>query len=783
MKILFLCTAHNSLSQRLHSVLALRHYVTVEYALSDELMIEATEMVNPDLIICPFLTTRVPAEVYRKFLTLIVHPGPPGDVGPSSLDWLLMGDDGVESDSDKLIQQHTLGDQGRSHWGVTVLQAIEEFDKGPVWAFDQFPVNIDDCQVTKSTLYRGPVTRAVLAATQKAIERIENAATTSSLHSGAPLSPPPSANEENKATNSHWKIHPDLKASDSFREQSVTSGEAFKGGQTHHRPLLRAAQRDFDPKTHTAAEISRRIRSADSQPGCLSSIFGPKLYLYGGMVDDGKLPPTATAGSIVACRDDAVCIATCDNKGIWITHVRRVKSKTDPALWPKVPAVQALLELYEKTMEPASVQRILNLRQRQPTISDTWSRAPWSTFQEIWIDYDTTTNNRKVAYLYFNFYNGAMSTTQCKRLLNALQHLLSNTQETPLAAVVLMGGSYFSNGIHLNVIDSAKDPAQESWLNINAIDDLVQCLLHDFPAHDIATIAAVRGNCAAGGVALATACDVVLAGENVIFNPAYRAMGLYGSEFHTLTYSARCSTDGARRILRSMLPVSARAANDIGLVDQVLTSWESVLDAEIRSCVNDKLASAPGKLGTSLIPQWKLSFDSKTLSVARATELAEMAKDFWSPRSERYHSRRNDFVRKVKPEATPRRFALHRNVDDGVDEEDEDRFDSVDWFILRKTLTQHSAASEAEQQTDTSSLPSKAEKEADRRQLADLSNHDEKKTQRNEDADEDSVKRCSVAITMQSSLVSLLVMTLCTSLYLMTICNIRLIPFLSLQIT
>ncbi len=77
MRILFLCTAHNSLSQRLHSVLSLYHYVTVEYALSEQLMIEAAELANPDLIICPFLTTRVPRDVYSKYLTLIVHPGPP----------------------------------------------------------------------------------------------------------------------------------------------------------------------------------------------------------------------------------------------------------------------------------------------------------------------------------------------------------------------------------------------------------------------------------------------------------------------------------------------------------------------------------------------------------------------------------------------------------------------------------------------------------------------------------------------------------------------------------
>lgn len=58
MKILFLTTAHNSLSQRLFLALdALGKYdISIEFALSPEVMIEAYEMFQPDLIICPFLS-------------------------------------------------------------------------------------------------------------------------------------------------------------------------------------------------------------------------------------------------------------------------------------------------------------------------------------------------------------------------------------------------------------------------------------------------------------------------------------------------------------------------------------------------------------------------------------------------------------------------------------------------------------------------------------------------------------------------------------------------------
>ncbi len=63
-----------------------------------------------------------------------------------------------------------------------------------------------------------------------------------------------------------------------------------------------------------------------------------------------------------------------------------------------------------------------------------------------------------------------MSTGQCRRLLAAYRH----AQARPVKVIVLGGPrDLFANGIHLNVIEAADDPAEESWRNINAIDDLV----------------------------------------------------------------------------------------------------------------------------------------------------------------------------------------------------------------------------------------------------------------------------------------------------------------------
>lgn len=671
MKILFICTAHNSLSQRLFLVLSPNHSISIEYALSEEAMIEAANMVKPDLIICPFLTVRVPRIVYDTYMTLIIHPGAPGDSGPSALDWVLMGDDGSINDAQNLLQvlQEGRSLPGRTHWGVTVLQAIEEFDAGPVWAFEQFPIDIDNPRLTKSSLYRGAITRAAITAAVAAVDRVQRASL-----GELTTTPPPSPGIENLCPTSMGRISPSLQARDDYYRLSVGSSMPFLGGPTHDRPLLKASQRDFDIQRHGAKEISRRIRCSDSQPGCLSKVFGPNMYVYGGIIDENVeiQGGYAKPGSIIATRNEAVCVATCDAKGIWITHLRRLKLKKDLFLWPKVPALSVLQALQIPGV-------VVPMPVPHSDSSEYWSKSPTQTFQEIWVQFNNYGDSKRAAYLYFDFYNGAMSTTQCSQLIEALDYILStHTAACPLAAVILMGGSYFSNGIALNVIEAATSPSLESWLNINRINDVVYYLLHELPTRNILTIAGIRGNCAAGGVALATACDIVISGSEVTLNPAYRSIGLSGSEFHSLSYTGRCGETGAKRILRSMLPMSPNEARSIGLLDHVLPGSGSLLETRIQNHVKAIVCSKK-----PITASWKsnVNISTQNLALVRATELQEMAKDFYSPRSVRYHSRRRKFVRKMKPTATPLRFASHRRFGNScIDEEESDNFDNVEWF-------------------------------------------------------------------------------------------------------
>lgn len=149
-QILIVASAFNSLTQRVLTELQDRgHSVGVTLALGDdEALRSAVRQHAPQLIVAPMLTSAIPEDVWTEHTCLIVHPGPPGDRGPSSLDWALKG--------------------GARSWGVTVLEAVAEMDAGDVWAWSRLAV---PPQVGKSDLYRGEVADAAVDAVLLAVER------------------------------------------------------------------------------------------------------------------------------------------------------------------------------------------------------------------------------------------------------------------------------------------------------------------------------------------------------------------------------------------------------------------------------------------------------------------------------------------------------------------------------------------------------------------------------------------------------------------------------------
>ncbi|THV30922.1 enoyl-CoA hydratase-related protein [Glycomyces paridis] len=153
MKILLLVSAFNGLTQRVWCALREQgHDVGVALAPAHrdpESLTAEVERTDPDLVLCPFLKHRVPEAVWRRRTTVIVHPGPVGDRGPSSLDHALLED--------------------RPRWGVTALSAVEEMDAGPIWATAEFDV---PAGITKSALYNGPAADAAMECVAATVRRV-----------------------------------------------------------------------------------------------------------------------------------------------------------------------------------------------------------------------------------------------------------------------------------------------------------------------------------------------------------------------------------------------------------------------------------------------------------------------------------------------------------------------------------------------------------------------------------------------------------------------------------
>jgi putative two-component system hydrogenase maturation factor HypX/HoxX len=247
----------------------------------------------------------------------------------------------------------------------------------------------------------------------------------------------------------------------------------------------------------------------------------------------------------------AICRATVDG-AVWITHLK--PNGREPAL--KLPAAMVLGERLSGVPEvPLAPEAIVD----------------WPTWRPI--RYEEAGG---VGFLHFPFYNGAMGKEQCEALRTALRA----AKARPTRVIALMGGpDFWSNGIHLHRIEASGRPAEASWENINAIDDLVREIID---TDGQLTIAAMHGNAGAGGVFLALAADHVWARTGVILNPHYKGMGnLYGSEYWTYLLPRRVTPERAQALTQGRLPIDARQATAEGLVDEHFGETPEAFRAEV----------------------------------------------------------------------------------------------------------------------------------------------------------------------------------------------------------
>jgi putative two-component system hydrogenase maturation factor HypX/HoxX len=329
---------------------------------------------------------------------------------------------------------------------------------------------------------------------------------------------------------------------------------------------------------------------------------------------------------ILAKRDGAICLGTIDG-AVWITHLKEVGKF-------KLPATYVLKERLQGIKE-----------ERLPLIFD----KSYNTFYEV-----SMYRRDNVAYLGFNFHNGAMSAQQCIRLKYAVEYLKNECE-----VLVLLGGmDFFSNGIHLNILEDSAKQGEDGWANINAMNDLVRSILY---ADEVVTIASFGCNAGAGGVFLGLACDYVVAKEGVVLNPHYKTLGLSGSEYHTYTLPKRVGEEMAESLLNACLPLSVERAKALGMVDEVYAHEQycEALHRFAQNAYDDEFIWEK---------QEYLEEHRERIEALKERELEVMHPEFWDAKSS-FHRLRGEFVYKVCPQETPKRLRAKSeklNVKDGI---------------------------------------------------------------------------------------------------------------------
>jgi len=416
-------------------------------------------------------------------------------------------------------------------------------------------------------------------------------------------------------------------AAGSFKPQPLDYANPTVRGQLHEP--MRQTNRAINWQQDSSRVILKKIHAADGFPGVLDTLFGESYYLFDACIEEHL---SGKPGAIIAKRNNAICRATVDG-AIWIGHVKR-KSSAESSL--KLAATLALKDHLTNVSEIPL---------------DPFSTNPGETYRDIWFE-----QKNAVGYLHFSFYNGAMDTTQCQRL----REVYLQATRSDVRVIVLMGGvDFWSNGIHLNHIEIADSPADESWRNINAMNDLVQAII---TTDKQLTIAALQGNTGAGGVFLSLAADTIYARENVILNPHYKSMGnLYGSEYWTYLLPKRVGKGEAIALTQNRLPIGALEACKKGLIDDCFALNQTHFKKKITQLAETlAIHSSYSDLLQQKNSRRESDEQQKPLQSYRDEELRQMQLNFYGF-DPSYHVARYHFVHKIPHSWTPLFLARHRH--------------------------------------------------------------------------------------------------------------------------
>lgn len=386
----------------------------------------------------------------------------------------------------------------------------------------------------------------------------------------------------------------------------------------HH--YLTQADRAINWQSDTTEQIIKKINTADSFPGVKDEFLGIECYLFGAWLEESL---RGEVKEVIAKRDGAICVATIDG-ALWISHLKEVGGFKLPSTYVLKDKIKGVKEI------------------RVPLIIEDDRK----TFYEI-----SSKTVDEVGYLYFNFHNGAMHSEQCIRLKYAFEYLKESCK-----VVVLMGGAdFFSNGIHLNILEDSKKQGEDGWSNINAMNDVIKSILY---SDDVITVGSFTKNAGAGGVFLGLACDYVVAREGVVLNPHYKTLGLSGSEYHTYTLPKRVGEQKAKQLTSECLPISVSYAKEINMIDEVFSSKDYFEELN-EFCQN--LVEDEDRYDDFLYDKEDyIEQNADAMSRCKENELEIMHPEFWNEDSS-FHKLRYDFVYKVCSMRTPSRLKYKEN--------------------------------------------------------------------------------------------------------------------------
>ena len=415
----------------------------------------------------------------------------------------------------------------------------------------------------------------------------------------------------------------------SFRPEPLDAAHPDVRGRL--RPAMKQADRAINWQADGTACVLRKINSGDGRPGVRDTVLGLPVWLYDAHADDQV---TGQPGAVIGRREGAVCVATVDG-AIWIGQARR---RDDTQSTFKLPATMVLGDRLKGVPELPAHDGV--------------------TWREIWY-----AERGGVGMLHFPFYNGAMSARQCERL----RAVYSEARRRETRVIVLFGGpDFWSNGMHLGVIEAADSPADESWRDHQR--HRRSGARHDCHRRSRSPSPRMQGNAGAGGVFMALAADRVLARNGIVLNPHYKGMGnLYGSEYWTYVLPRRAGTENAEAVTQARLPMGVAEAGRLGLDRREPERHRGRVP---RALVMER---AEALAGDPALPQLlhdkarRRAADEaeKALASYRAEELERMRMNFYGF-DPSYHVARSNFIRDVVKSRTPLTIATHRRRGPGT---------------------------------------------------------------------------------------------------------------------